>query len=130
MRKVLAATLCSLALTTAGVAPAFAEGDGVASVVVGYPLRAASIATTTVLGTPIALFRSMKHDTCEMTKAMAGDDQNAVLIGFSALAGVPLGMVTGTYKGLTRGVGNAIVHSDKPFSKDQFSLEELGDYLK
>lgn len=128
MKKVLAATLSVLALTTASVAPVFAaDDDGVMYVMVGMPYRGASTATSMVFGTPIAIGRMSAKKTMEITNEIAGDDANIVMKGLSAFIGIPLGIVAGTGLGTVYGISNSIKNTpEKPFTKEQFSLAELG----
>lgn len=129
MKKTIAqALLITLAVAGMGTAPASAaEEGGVLSVIVGMPLKAASVATTLVVGTPIAVARKIGNNTCDMTKAVAGDDSNPLMTGAVGLFVAPVGVIAGTAEGGFYGVKNSMVHVDKPFSKDQFSLGEYGN---
>jgi hypothetical protein len=124
MKKLCAAFLCGLAISTLAVAPAFADDDGVLSVVVGMPLKGASVATAMVVGLPVAIVRKSAENTKEQTKKVAGDNANPVMTGLAALVGLPIGLVSGTIDGSQAGFKNSLKF-DKPFSKEQFSLGDL-----
>jgi hypothetical protein len=124
MKKLCAAFLSGLAISSLAVMPAFADGDGVLSVVVGMPLKGASVATAMVVGVPVAIARKTAQNTKEQTKKVAGDSSNPVMTGFAALVGVPIGLVSGTIDGSQAGFKNSI-KCDKAFTKEQFSMGDL-----
>ena len=66
-------------------------------------------------------------NSCESTKTIAGDKGNPLVTGMAALAGVPFGIFTGTLEGSYYGMKNAAMNTDKPFSKDAFSLGDLDE---
>ncbi len=124
MKKLSAAFLAGMVISTLAVAPAFADDDGVLSVVVGMPLKGASVATSMVIGIPVAIVRKSAEATKEQTKKVAGDKANPVMTGFSALVGMPIGIMSGTIDGTKKGFKNSL-KCDKPFTKEQFSLGDL-----
>lgn len=128
MKKTFALTLSTLAVLSTCALPAHAaEEGGVLSVVVGMPLKAVSVAAAVVVGTPIAIARKIGNNTVDMTKNVAGDDNNPVMTGLSGIVAAPIGVVAGAVEGSYYGVSNAVTNVDKPFSKEQMSLGEYGN---
>lgn len=124
MKKFCAAFLSVLTVSVFAVTPALADDDGVLSVVVGMPIKGASVATSMVIGVPVAIIRKSAENTKDQTKKIAGDNANPVMTGLSALVGLPIGLVSGTIDGSQAGFKNSL-KCDKPFSKEQFSLGDL-----
>ncbi len=124
MKKFCAAFLSGLAICTFAVTPAFADGDGVLSVVVGMPLKGASVATSMVIGIPVAILRKSTENTKDETNKLAGDNGNFVMKGLAGLVGLPIGIVSGTIDGSQSGFKNSL-KCDKPFTKEQFSFGDL-----
>ena len=124
MKKLSAAFLAGMIVSVLAVAPAQADDDGVLSVVVGMPMKGASVATSMVVGIPVAIVRKSTEATKDQTKKVAGDNANPVMTGFSALVGLPIGIMSGTIDGSRTGFKNAL-KCDKPFTKEQFSLGDL-----
>ncbi|HEY9786471.1 MAG TPA: hypothetical protein V6D17_13775 [Candidatus Obscuribacterales bacterium] len=128
MNKILAAALCSLAVTTSVYLPASAKDIGeTAKAVFMVPVKLVSFSAGALVGTPIAVVRMTSKNTVQATKDISGKDANPIKVGFASLLGLPIGVVTGTVEGGYYGMENAAIHTDKPFSKEQFSLGELKD---
>ncbi|HNB24505.1 MAG TPA: hypothetical protein PKZ32_18945 [Candidatus Melainabacteria bacterium] len=127
MKKLVAATLSVLALSAATVAPAFAGDDNPVVKALMLPVKVVAFGTTAVVGTPVAVVRMSAKNSCESTKSIAGDKGNPLVTGMAALAGVPFGIFTGTLEGSYYGMKNAAMNTDKPFSKDAFSLGDLDE---
>ncbi len=121
MTKLCAAFLSGLAISS--LLPAWAD-DGVLSVVVGMPLKGASVATSMVVGVPVAIVRKSAQNTKEQTQKVAGDNANPFMTGFAAIVGLPIGMVSGAIDGSQSGFKNSL-KCDKAFSKEQFSMGDL-----
>lgn len=127
MKKFVAASLSVFALSTASVVPAFAGDDSPVMKAFMLPVKVVAFGTTAVVGTPVAVVRMTAKNSCESTKSIAGDKGNPLMTGMAALAGVPFGIFTGTLEGGYYGMKNAAMNTDKPFSKDAFSMGDLGD---
>ena len=127
MKKIVAATLSVFALSAATAAPALAGDDSPVMKVFMFPVKVVAFGTTAVVGTPVAVVRMSAKNSCESTKSIAGDKGNPLVTGMAALAGVPFGIFTGTLEGSYYGMKNAAMNTDKPFSKDAFSLGDLDE---
>lgn len=125
MKKLVAVTLSTLALSIAGVTPVFA-GDNPVKQVLMFPVKIAAFGAGAVVGTPIAIVRTSAKNTKQSTKDMGGEG-SAVKTGLLSIVALPLGVFTGTLEGSYYGLSNATMHTDKPFCKEAFSLGELGD---
>lgn len=123
MKKLSAVFLSLVAVSSIAVTSASAE-DGVASVVVGMPIKGASVAAAMVIGLPVAIVRKSCENSKEQTNKIAGDDANIAMKGLSALVGLPIGIVSGAIDGGQAGFKNSL-KCDKAFSKEQFSLGDL-----
>lgn len=91
------------------------------------PMRLLSVCTGLAFGTPIAILRKSVQGVFNVTKYMAGDSDNPLIIGAYGLAfGLPFGTCSGTVDGVCFSFRNSWHYSDvKPFGKESFSLGDL-----
>lgn len=114
--SIVAASLCS-------ALPAPAESDAIKTAC-KVPLDAASMATGTVIGTPVAIVRKTGSQYVDCLKEFRKDSNSYKFWG--AVMSLPVAATSGLVKGAVYGPKNAIVHSvAKPFGKDAFSLGPL-----
>lgn len=123
MKRISAAFLCGIAMCTLAATPASAD-DGMFSKIFGLPIKGASIATGMAVGVPVAIVRKSCSNTKEHTNKIAGDDAGMIKKGLASIVGLPMGIVTGTFAGSQAGFKNSL-KCDKPFSKEQMSLDDL-----
>ncbi|MBX9690482.1 MAG: hypothetical protein K2X27_27450 [Candidatus Obscuribacterales bacterium] len=118
------APLLAVCITLAGLLPAKADDSlkGVAMI----PVRLLAFATGAVVGTPIAVVRKTASNTTEMSGELSGKSDNPLLRGGSALVILPFAVFKGGLEGLYMGTANSWKNSsEKPFSKDSFSLGDM-----
>lgn len=118
------APLLAFCLALSGLLPACADDSakGVAMI----PVRLVAFATGAVIGTPIAILRKTAENTSGMSGQLAGDDGNPALRGAAALVVLPFAVFKGGLEGAYYGTANSWANSsEKPFSKDSFSLGEM-----
>jgi hypothetical protein len=111
------------AVSSVCMLPASAEDSAVKTAAM-LPVRAAGVFVGITVGTPIAIARMTKkrfHAWVDNETDMDNDKFNAMLFA------VPMSVGEGLAQGLFYGPRNAIVNSDKPFSKDALSLEGSPD---
>ncbi len=127
MRKILLSTISALLVSGVLQAPSYADSSEVGKEILMFPVTMSSMAVGTVLGTPIAITRKSFDDTKE-TCNQVGGDHGPFVKGLGLLVALPVGVFTGTLKGLYFGPKNALYNSgEHPFSKDCFSLGEIGE---
>jgi hypothetical protein len=121
MKRPIKQSLVLVATTIITTQPCFAEDSAIKSAAM-LPVKAAGVFVGLTLGTPIAIARLTKkrfHEYVNDNKDM-GDDGGLVLA-------LPMSIGEGFAQGLYYGPRNAIVNSDKPFSKDSLSLQDSPD---
>lgn len=131
MKKKTAIALCSLAVMAGFTAPAkAADSDSICDkfgCVAMAPFKAAALLPGIVIGTPIAVTRKVAEESMDATKKVAHDSSNPAFLLAAGIVGLPIGMFVGGVEGLYYGPANAFTNHDKPFSKEAFSLGEIGE---
>ncbi|MBI4533384.1 MAG: hypothetical protein HY711_05495 [Candidatus Melainabacteria bacterium] len=130
MKKFALSTVALAAVLLSSVLPVSAEdAKEMMQNAAMFPVKALGVGAGLVLGTPIAVTRCTASKTREYTGTFAdkiGGKEHAVPTAFAMVLSVPFGVLAGTSQGVYYGGKNAIAHgSEKPFSKDSFSLGDL-----
>ncbi|MBX9720182.1 MAG: hypothetical protein K2X81_02210 [Candidatus Obscuribacterales bacterium] len=131
MNKLSTLTLISMAVALGSSLPAHASSsDEIATKVVKVPVVMSALVAGMAIGTPIAVVQdsiesvSLTRDSVasEFSGNQEADACQNLVAGIVAVpAGLTLGLINGTYHGLT----NAIENCDKkPFSAESFSLKD------
>jgi|SRR5271156_1807860 len=89
------------------------------------PLRVCSIVTGTIVGTPVCMLRCSVWEEKYATKGMVGDTDDKFLQTAAGTFWLPLGAMTGVCEAPFSALKRSYANSDKPFSKDQFSLGHI-----
>ncbi len=89
------------------------------------PMRVCSIVAGTVVGTPVCMVRCSIWEEKYATRGMVGDTDDKFLQVAAGTAWVPLGLLTGIPEAPFSALKRSYINSDKPFSKDQFSLGHI-----
>ena len=91
------------------------------------PTRLVAFATGLMVGMPIAMVRKSAQGVVNVTRYMAGESNNPLLLGAYGLTfGLTFGISSGAVDGVLFCVKNSWQYSDdKPFSKESFSLGDL-----
>jgi hypothetical protein len=89
------------------------------------PLRVCSIVTGTIVGTPVCMWRCSVWEEKYATKGMVGDTDDKFLQAAAGTFWLPLGAMTGVCEAPLSALKRSYANSDKPFSKDQFSLGHI-----
>jgi len=79
----------------------------------------------TVVGVPVCMVRRSKYEDWYAVHGMVGDSDNKLARATLGTLWFPFAVVTGVCEAPFDGAINAFRNTDKPFSKDQFSLGEL-----
>jgi hypothetical protein len=125
MKKILTTTLSAMLFSAVGFAPAFADDSSPMKNVMMLPVRATGLVAGTAIGTPIAAVRMSAHDTKALATSIGGDNKMKMAAG--CVVALPVGLFEGTVQGCYYGPHNAIKNCvDHPFSKDTFSLGDMG----
>lgn len=125
MRKALLSTLAAFLLVGTVQAPSNADAGEMAKKAFKVPIVLTSFAAGTAVGTPIAIGRKSMSNTKETCDNLAGDG-GMIKKGACSVVAVPVGVGKGTFQGVIIGPKNAWKNSsEKPFSKDVFSLADL-----
>ncbi len=129
MKKSTLSALAAAAVTIGSVLPACAdEPKDMLKNTAMFPVKALAISTGMVVGTPVAVTRRVSNRCIEYTQTFAdkiGGKDSLPPVLFASVLGVPFGVIAGSAEGIYFGGKNSIVHgSDKPFSKESFSLGE------
>ena len=115
--------LGTVVFSTTSVLPACADSNALKDGCM-VPVTAASMATGTVVGTPIAIVRKTGSEFVSCVKLYRKDSNSYKFWG--SLCSVPVAGASGLIKGTIYGAKNAVGHSiNRPFGKDAFSLGEL-----
>jgi len=123
MHRSIAILLYACTFSVLVVRPAAAANTGdrlhkVGDFLVRLPIRIPAAAVATVVGTPIAVVRKVKEEIRDTVKG--GIDHPIVLL--PALASLPFATLGGFWDGMAAGPYDACAYSNKPFSKESFSL--------
>jgi hypothetical protein len=123
MNKIFVVSLSFMMFSALVLNPVFADSD-IEKTVCKVPLSAASMATGTVVGTPIGIIRKTGSQYVGCVKEFKKDSNTYKFWG--ALYSAPVAAVAGPIKGTICGAKNAIHYSvAKPFSREAFSLGNI-----
>ena len=105
------------------------RADGTKSFVANLPKRLVAFTVGAAIGTPIAVVRSTHKELIKQTKVaydLGGVRPKPLAYASAAFFGIPSGIVSGAWTGVTNGVSDSWVNSkDAPFSKESFSLDKM-----
>ena len=129
MKKSTFSALAAVAFTIGSVLPACAdEPMSMLKNTAMFPVRALGVGSGIVVGTPVAVTRRVSNRCIGYTQTFAdkiGGKDSLPPVLFASVLGVPFGVLAGSAEGVYFGGKNGIVHgSEKPFSKESFSLGE------
>jgi len=91
------------------------------------PAYVAGIATGAFVGMPISAVRRFAWEEKQGIQGLVGDSKNKVAIYSAGAFWLPFSALLGACEAPVMGPVNSLRYSDRPFSKDQFSLGLLGD---
>lgn len=86
------------------------------------PTRILGAVVGAFVGTPICFVRRSISDEKEGIRGIIGDTDNKVALVSAGAFWLPLGVATGFLEAPCYSFKHSMCHTDKPFSKEQFSL--------
>jgi len=96
--------------------------DASAGTLASIPAKAAGFVAGAVIGTPICLVRKFKEEEVAGVRGMIGESKNPLLVIPAGVFWLPCSTLYSTMESPVYAVRNSW-KSDKPFSKEQFSLD-------
>jgi hypothetical protein len=111
-------------------APAFADANSVSTTAnpqtpaaqASIPKRFLGAVVGTVVGTPVCFVRGAISDEKDAIQGMVGDTENKVALVSAGAFWLPFGLTTGFLSAPFSSFKHSMCSTDKPFSKEQFSL--------
>jgi hypothetical protein len=88
------------------------------------PKRILGAVVGTVVGTPICFVRGSIADEKSAIQGMVGDTDNKVALYSAGAFWLPFGIATGFLSSPFCALKHSMSNTDKPFSKEQFSLND------
>jgi hypothetical protein len=88
------------------------------------PKRILGAVVGTVVGTPICFVRGSIADEKGAIQGMVGDTENKVALYSAGAFWLPFGIATGFLSSPFCSLKHSMSNTDKPFSKEQFSLND------
>jgi hypothetical protein len=111
----------AMADATSGVPTA---GAASSSLPASVPKRILGAVVGTVVGTPICFVRGTIADEKSAVEGMVGDTENKVALYSAGAFWLPFGIATGFLSSPFCSLKHSMSNTDKPFSKEQFSLND------
>ncbi len=132
MMKISITYLALACCFTASIAPVFADDAAAAtsdpsrkitsSSKASVPARILGAIVGTVVGTPVCMVRRTIWDTKDGIRGIVGETDNKLAIYSAGAFWFPFGMTSGVLSGPFYSFKHSMCNTDKPFSKEQFSL--------
>jgi hypothetical protein len=91
------------------------------------PKRILGAVVATVVGTPVCFVRGAIADEKGGIQGMVGDTENKVALVSAGAFWLPFGLTTGFLSAPFSSFKHSMCNTDKPFSKEQFSLSKDSD---
>jgi hypothetical protein len=91
------------------------------------PTRILGAIVGTFVGTPVCFIRRSVWDEKEGVRGIVGDTNNKLAVVSAGAFWLPFGITTGLLEAPCYSFKHSMCNTDKPFSKEQFSLGEQVD---